>query len=411
MGNDIAIKSDSLSKRYHIGADNFTYVNIRDRLADMFNRPSRVDKRIIWALEDVSFSVKRGEILGVIGRNGAGKSTLLKILSRITPPTKGSIEIKGRVGSLLEVGTGFHEELTGRENIYFNGAVLGMKKREIDKNFDQIVEFAEISKFLDTPIKRYSTGMSMRLAFAIAAHLETDILLVDEVLAVGDTRFQKKCFEKMSGVIKTGKTVLFVSHNLSAINALCSSVMLLDGGRLIAHRDKCSVINKYMDSIYNLTQSQLSSRTDRQGDARMIFTDYWLEDNSSNRLKLFYSGQDVVIAVRYISKPGIKLTNVSVAFALSDQMGIHIADLANRVSAQAWPEIPGSGVIRCRIPKLPLVPGIYSFNVFAQVNSCLADWVQNAGKFEVQAGDFYRTGLLPDSCQGNLLIEHEWSVA
>lgn len=420
--NNIAVRAEGLSKQYYIGSNKLVYNNLRDYLAGAFKRPLYIGRKsdkqatgfdgpTIWALKDVSFEVKRGEILGIIGRNGAGKTTLLKILSRITKPTKGIAEIYGRVGSLLEVGTGFHEELTGMENIYFNGAILGMKKREMNKNFDQIVDFAGIGRFLHTPIKRYSSGMAVRLAFAIAAHLETEILLVDEVLAVGDIKFQKKCFEKMSGVIKEGRTVLFVSHNMAAINSLCNSVMLLDNGKLIMTGDKGAVINRYIESIYRLTQTQLSDRIDRQGDGKLRFVEYWLEDNAGKGLRVLRSGHDAVIAVRYIAKSGVKLNNVSVAFALYDHLGGPITDLANRISSRPWSEIPSAGVIRCHIPKLPLAPGSYTFNVFSEVNGFIADWIQDAGRLEVEAGDFFASGRLPDSSQGNILIDNNWSIA
>src|SRR5881628_3746544 len=246
--SDIAIRVEGISKHYRIGARQERYYTLRDTLTEAVTRPFQKlaaffsrngagtrtpEAWSIWALKDVSFDVKRGEVVGIIGRNGAGKSTLLKILSRITEPTEGRAKIHGRVGSLLEVGTGFHPELTGRENIYLNGAILGMKKAEIDWKFDGIVEFAEVEQFIDTPVKHYSTGMYLRLAFAVAAHLEPEILIVDEVLAVGDTAFQKKCLGKMGDVAKEGRTVLFVSHNLAAIENLCSSSFLLDSGRVI----------------------------------------------------------------------------------------------------------------------------------------------------------------------------------
>jgi len=231
---DIAIRVENLSKLYHIGRARQRHDTLRDALSAAFRRPAsraaRREDETLWALRDVSFEVQRGEVVGIIGRNGAGKSTLLKILSRITEPTSGRAEIHGRVGSLLEVGTGFHPELTGRENVYLNGAILGMHRTEIDRKFDEIVAFAEIEKFLDTPVKHYSSGMYVRLAFAVAAHLDPEILLVDEVLAVGDAAFQRKCLGKMDSVGKEGRTVLFVSHNMAAVTNLCDWGLLLDAG-------------------------------------------------------------------------------------------------------------------------------------------------------------------------------------
>ena len=256
----LAIKVTNLSKRYRIGVEEKPAQNpwqvVRSLASSPFKYLGRMlrpptEEETIWALKDVSFEVKKGEVVGIIGRNGAGKSTLLKILSRITEPTEGRVEMYGRVGSLLEVGTGFHSELTGRENIYLSGAILGMKKAEIDRKFDEIVAFAGVEKFIDTPVKRYSSGMYVRLAFAVAAHLETEILLVDEVLAVGDAEFQKKCLGKMGGVAKEGRTVLFVSHNMGAVKGLCSEGIILDDGRILYKSNIQNVVGKYLSFIEN----------------------------------------------------------------------------------------------------------------------------------------------------------------
>jgi lipopolysaccharide transport system ATP-binding protein len=260
--SDIAIRVENLSKQYHIGEKRERYETLRDTLTDVFMAPFRRAGKLlsgqatgaaeldeaIWALNRVSFEVKRGEVVGLIGRNGAGKSTLLKILSRITEPTDGFADIFGRVGSLLEVGTGFHQELTGRENIYLNGAILGMTRVEIERKYDEIVAFSEVEKFIDTPVKHYSSGMAMRLAFAVAAHLEPEILLVDEVLAVGDARFQKKCLNKMQDIGQQGRTVLFVSHRMPAITRLCDRAILLDEGRVLEDGPSDQVVRTYLSS-------------------------------------------------------------------------------------------------------------------------------------------------------------------
>ena len=252
--SDIAIKVEGLGKQFRIGSPE-RYRTLRDTLTDTLTAPFRFltnDRSRIapvetfWALKDISFEVKVGEVVGIIGRNGSGKSTLLKILSRITEPTEGHAEIHGRVGSLLEVGTGFHPELTGRENIFLNGAILGMKKADIRRKFDEIVAFSEVDKFIDTPVKHYSSGMYVRLAFAVAAHMEPEILIVDEVLAVGDVAFQKKCLGKMSDVAGEGRTVLFVSHNMGAIQKLCSKALWLQTGQLAAHGESGPVIRQYL---------------------------------------------------------------------------------------------------------------------------------------------------------------------
>ena len=262
--SETVIQVENLGKRYRIGAPEDAHAPWWRRLGRMASAPVRylsqtlrpaTEAETLWALKDVSFEVKRGECLGLIGPNGAGKSTLLKILSRITEPTEGRARIKGRVGSLLEVGTGFHPELTGRENIYINGAVLGMSKTEVDRKFDEIVAFAEIERFIDTPVKRYSSGMYVRLAFAVAAHLEPEILLVDEVLAVGDAAFQKKCLGKMEDVAVRGRTVLFVSHNMEMVRKLCSRAILLGKGSLKSQSDTDQVIDEYLDAFHNIDPS------------------------------------------------------------------------------------------------------------------------------------------------------------
>jgi lipopolysaccharide transport system ATP-binding protein len=273
--SDIAIRVDGLGKQYLIGKRQASYGSLRESLAETFARPFRAARSLvtrngnghltsdlrpltsdsgsspsdtIWALKDVSFEVTRGEVVGIIGRNGAGKSTLLKVLSRITEPTTGAVDIYGRVGSLLEVGTGFHPELTGRENIFLNGAILGMRRAEIERKFDEIVAFAELEKFLDTPVKHYSSGMYTRLAFSVAAHLEPEILLVDEVLAVGDAEFQKKCLGRMKDVAQQGRTVLFVSHNMTALQSLCERAIWLDAGRVIQDGEARRVVSAYLET-------------------------------------------------------------------------------------------------------------------------------------------------------------------
>jgi lipopolysaccharide transport system ATP-binding protein len=310
-----AISVNAVSKSYQVGvAGRAEYQTLRESImsaaaglgrglrqfvpglngrgrGDRGGEDERVDK--VWALKDVSFEVQRGEVLGIIGRNGAGKSTLLKILSRITHPTAGRIDLKGRIGSLLEVGTGFHPELTGRENIYLNGAILGMTRREVARKFDEIVAFAEVERFLDTPVKRYSSGMYMRLAFAVASHLEPDILVVDEVLAVGDMAFQKKCLGRMSEVSRHGRTVLFVSHNTMAVKSLCSRVILIENGRIAADGGVDEVVDKYLNEGVKVQPGVIPDNAfrlnDCQGEAR--FRSVRLTDLRKKEVGQIYFGQ------------------------------------------------------------------------------------------------------------------------
>src|SRR3954463_12524104 len=283
---DVAIRCEALAKQYEIG-EREAYRALRDVITDAVAAPFRRlraaarhssvrngggEKPTIWALKDVSFEIKRGEVVGIIGRNGAGKSTLLKILSRITEPTLGSVDIWGRVGSLLEVGTGFHPELTGRDNIFLNGAILGMKKAEIARKLDEIIAFAEVEKFIDTPVKRYSSGMYVRLAFAVAAHLEPEILIVDEVLAVGDASFQKKCLGKMGEVAQGGRTVLFVSHNMAAVQSLCKKAVYLKTGQVQEIGPVNQVVQSYLKTAAETEANPLDQRRDRQGDGSARFT-------------------------------------------------------------------------------------------------------------------------------------------
>ncbi|MEA2436599.1 MAG: lipopolysaccharide transport system ATP-binding protein, partial [Thermoleophilaceae bacterium] len=257
MASDIAVTAQGVSKRYELGQLHGGYNLLSEAIADRFRRGARRERgprrEEFWALRDIGFEVARGETFGIVGHNGAGKSTLLKILSRVTPPTSGEIVLRGRVGALLEVGTGFHGELTGRENVYLNGAILGMKRDEIERKFDEIVEFAEVEQFIDTPVKRYSSGMYLRLAFSVAAHLEPEILIVDEVLSVGDLAFQEKCVNRMESVAGEGRTVLFVSHNLTAVRKLCPRSMLLSGGQKVMEGDTVDVINNYVGGLMERT--------------------------------------------------------------------------------------------------------------------------------------------------------------
>jgi len=423
--SEVAIRCEGLGKRYRIGPRE-RYYALRDTIAGAMYAPFRGLSRLvnprsagnhpqsnntIWALKDVSFEIKQGEVVGIIGRNGAGKSTLLKILSRITEPTEGTAEIHGRVGSLLEVGTGFHPELTGRENIYLNGAILGMRKAEIVRKFDEIVAFAEVEKFIDTPVKHYSSGMYMRLAFAVAAHLESDIMLVDEVLAVGDAAFQKKCLGKMGDVAKEGRTVLFVSHNIVAILGLCQRAILFDHGRVLEDGVSQNVVGQYLQAIEKTTDLPLANRLDRQGNQALSFVTFELRDSNGAPIPRVYSGQDVIIALIYRSNTSRPLKDVHVAIGVHGRFDETLFHLSTSVNGFEFEKVPPKGMILCKIPRLPLQPGRYSLNVYCTVAGDIADWIQNAGVFEVEAGDFFGSGKLPPADQGVFMVPHSWKIS
>lgn len=364
--DDIAIQVRGLGKRYRIGGPQEKYITLRDAIVSSvrapFRRFSADANREFWALKDISFDVEQGEVIGIIGRNGAGKSTLLKILSRITAPTEGTVDLYGRVGSLLEVGTGFHPELTGRENIFLSGSILGMRKKEIDEKFDEIVKFSEIEQFLDTPVKRYSSGMYVRLAFAVAAHLEPEILLVDEVLAVGDAGFQKKCLGKMGDVAKEGRTVLFVSHNMGAVARLCHSCILLDSGNLGLIGKTDFVIQKYLDSSFCNTSKIEYALNKECFRGQLLFIR--LLNKLGFETKDFSSNENPVVEIGYILKE--KIRNCHVACIVYSQDGYHVFSTAD---TDANPEllntvrIPGKYVARVELPMGMLNAGRYDITV------------------------------------------------
>jgi len=362
--NDIAIRVENLSKLYRIGQ--FAgYKTIRETLTDAMIAPLRRLRRTedrgretgdsdpsntIWALKDVSFEIKRGEAVGIIGRNGSGKSTLLKILSRITAPTEGYAEIHGRVGSLLEVGTGFHPELTGRENIYLNGAVLGMKKTEVERKFDEIVAFAEIEKFLETPVKRYSSGMYVRLAFSVAAYLQPEILLVDEVLAVGDAAFQKKCLGKMGDVTKTGRTVLFVSHNMAAIQSLCDVGIVLNNGKLTNKGPVGEAIYYYQDLLRHLDRSILQSIRGMK-----VLT---IRTTPGSNMNMFTPDASLIADMDFYTE--YRLTKCYMNFIIEDSEGRLLIHSRSDM-LDIWPTFdPGLHSVRVEVPRLGLRSGVYS---------------------------------------------------
>lgn len=364
----------------------------------------------IWALKDVSFNVRRGEVLGIIGRNGAGKSTLLKILTRITDPTAGRAVLHGKVASLLEVGTGFHPELTGRENVYLNGAILGMRKRDITRQFDEIVDFSEVGMFIDTPVKRYSSGMYVRLAFAVAAHLDPEILLVDEVLAVGDLGFQRKCLGKMERVARGGRTVLFVSHNMAAIQSLCTRAILLGVGRLEYDGDPASTVSKYIASVEEMAEKiSLEAREDREGGREFRFTDVVFRDGESGvPLNILMSGRPVVADIGYVSHAHSTMNEVVPSISFATGSGAFLSACRSDAVGKTFQIKPGRGRLICRIPKLPLSQGRFLFNLIAYRQGVVVDWLKEAGAIDVSAGDYYGTGRIPASALQSIFIDYNW---
>jgi lipopolysaccharide transport system ATP-binding protein len=425
MMSNIAVHVEGLGKRYRIGGATAPYRTVREAIVSVASAPFRNLQRIrslgslnavesentVWALQGVGFEVKHGEVLGVVGRNGAGKSTLLKILSRITKPTTGRALVDGRVGSLLEVGTGFHPELTGRDNIYLNGSILGMDRAYIAKRFSEIVEFAGVEKFIDTPVKRYSSGMYLRLAFAVAAHLEPEVLVVDEVLAVGDADFQKKCIGKMGEVAREGRTVLFVSHNMAAIRHLCDTAILLDHGGVAAQGAVTAVVQQYLSVASAASRIPLGVRSDRQGNGDIRFQAVALRNKANESVASLTTGDTAKLVVYFENRVAMDLRNLQLSVGIDNSAGQRIAVLSSELAGEPFTTVSSDTTcIEIQIEKLPLAPGRYGYTLFSSHNGVIADWIQDAGSFNVEAGDFFGTGRLPSSAQGDFLVDCRFGV-
>jgi lipopolysaccharide transport system ATP-binding protein len=416
------IQVDRLSKRYRLGARRRSYRTLRDSLAGALagavTAPARWLRRrgkgegadTFWALQDVSFELRSGQVLGLIGANGAGKSTLLKILSRITEPTSGRAVLRGRVGSLLEVGTGFHGELSGRENIYLNGAILGMKRAEIARQFDRIVAFAEVEAFVDTPVKHYSSGMYLRLAFAVAAHLEPEVLLVDEVLAVGDAAFQKRCLGKIGEVAQEGRTVIFVSHNLSAVERLCDSALLLDHGRVAFQGPTSDAIERHLQAGPG-ADGMLAEPSRRPGRGRVRFTRIGVLCDGRPAVHLA-SGARVELLLDYrVEDTTGPVRGARIRAAWMNLLGDTLFVCLNDAAGYPIPELPGpSGTIRIEIPVLPLNAGTYRLGVLIKSGRELEDSVSDAAELTVAGGDFFGTGAPWPADSGPFLVPHSFEV-
>jgi lipopolysaccharide transport system ATP-binding protein len=382
-----AIHVEHLTKRYRLGSLRHETM-LREALIGMFRKREKKHDETILAVNDLSFKVDEGEVVGLIGRNGAGKSTTLKLLSKITYPTSGRIHVKGRVASLIEVGTGFHDELTGRENIYLNGSILGMRKKEIDQRIDQIIHFAGVEKFIDTPIKRYSSGMRLRLGFAVAAHMEPDVLFVDEVLAVGDADFQKKCLSAMDDLRSGGRTVIFVSHNMAAIENLCPRTIWIDGGKLRIDGPTDQVIASYLATFSDAQRSgyDLEHVANRGGNGMMRFTRIEFLDDKGAPTSVFRSGEPM--RVRFHYKVNERMKNPDVALAIHSDLGTRITTVSTWQAGYYIPEIePGSGSIDLVIDSLVLQPNRYYLSMWISAVEEWFDVLDHCIAIDVEASD------------------------
>jgi lipopolysaccharide transport system ATP-binding protein len=410
--SDIAIEVEDLSKRYEIGGDQAGYLLLTERITERVKNFGRGPKpQEFWALRDINFEVRRGETLGVIGHNGAGKSTLLKILSRITPPTKGEARLHGRVGALLEVGTGFHPELTGRENVFLNGAILNMRRREIQSRFEEIVEFADIGPFIDTPVKRYSSGMQLRLAFSVAAHLEPEILIIDEVLSVGDIAFQEKCLGRMEEASKEGRTVVFISHSLPSVVSLCDRAIMLSEGRVAASGRVGEVVDAYLGAFTSDLERGIRDRS-HQGNGKLRLVDFHLE-RDDRLLDSPVTGEpfDMVLSFEKHTQEALRGTRVNLTvFALGDPTPL--LDLDTAQTGESFPEVPAQGEIRCRLERCPLPAGQYYVDVRVDAGGQRLDALNNVAELTVAEGDFHGRGGTHERMidYRTVLVDHSWSL-
>ena len=407
----VVVRIENLWKEYRLGVlDRGTFFSdLREKFSGKRNEK---DRKRFCALRDISFDVREGEVLGILGRNGAGKSTLLKILAQITAPTRGRVLLAGRVASLLEVGTGFHAELTGRENVYLNGTILGMTRREVAKKFDEIVAFSGVEEFIDTPVKRYSSGMRVRLAFAVAAHLEAEIVIVDEVLSVGDAAFQQKCLGKIGDVAQSGRTILFVSHNAATVQTLCNRGIVLERGELKFDGSQTDAIAFYA-STNAPTAAILDERTDRTGNGNVRIRRMELRDPEGRVLGAPRTGQDVEVWLFFENRSAQSDPRLSVRLNFTTSLGVPVFTQANQLVGTQYREFPASGAFVCQIPALPLVAATYriNYNISSEFrHGEVFDALTNALEFHVEEGDFFGSGKVPHAASGHVLISAAWRL-
>jgi len=409
------IQVDKLSKQYKIGGAD-QGANLRESVANLLKLSflRKAKEETIWALRDVSFSIERGETVGIIGRNGAGKSTLLKILSRITYPTSGETTVDGRVAALLEVGTGFHQELTGRENIYMNGSILGMSKKEVDKKFEEIIEFSGVRQFLDTPIKHYSSGMRLRLGFAVAAHLDPDILIVDEVLAVGDAAFQKKCVSAMANLREGARTVLFVSHNLAAVENLCKRCIWIDGGQVRMDGLSRQVVEAYMGSMATgqTASSSFDETQNRRGNGKIRYRRIEFLSPDGTAQKVTRSGDPIVIRFHYFANEPIP--QPSFGFRMYTDMGTLVTETSTWHHGIAMPTLEvGEGYLDLQIGCLNLMSAKYSLSLWLtdMTGATVYDNIENGITLEIEKANIYQSGRDLDSRNGLVFFPQRWNLS
>jgi lipopolysaccharide transport system ATP-binding protein len=439
--SDIAISVENVSKMYRLGnygtntlGDDITrwWANVRgkedpfSKIAETNDRSTKADSDYVWSLKDVSFEVKQGQTVGIIGKNGAGKSTLLKILSRITAPTSGNIRVNGRMSSLLEVGTGFNPELTGRENAYMNGAILGMNRKEVASKLDQIIDFSGVEGYIDTPVKRYSSGMYVRLAFAVAAHLNTEILILDEVLSVGDVEFQKKCLDKMEQICyKEGKTIVFVSHAMNTIERMCSEIFYLKNGEMHMQGKTQDILPLYMRDQYAREKVEIEEEIEedkeeeiveekveilRAGNGKVLVEELVFLNQEGKNTTTFNSGESITIKAKYkaINYEGTNIKSLVLGLPIFNAQDLFVTALNNKMAFKEFKEMPLEGEISVFIDKLPLMYGSYYIKVNLQIDHELSDMHVKKTEFYVQENDFYGSGYANVFGRQGVYINQVW---